>query len=68
MQKAVFVTKLSAALAIAERAKSLGMSNVDIAKHGRIYPHRVRGEMRGYCAFYPVQDGNNIVRNPIMEN
>ena len=67
MQIAVFVSKISAALAIAERSKSLGMSNVDIAKHGRIYPHKVRGEMRGYRAYYPVQDGPDIVRNPIME-
>ena len=68
MQVAVFVHKVTAARAIASRAKALGMSNEDIAKHGRIYPVKVRGEMRGYRAFYPVHDGGNIIRNPIMEN
>ena len=68
MQVAVFVHKETAARAIIQRAKPLGVSNADIAKHGRIYPVKVRGEMRGYRAFYPVHDGDNIVRNPIMEN
>lgn len=69
MERAIFISRTAAHTAIVQRGRAIGMSNEDIAKHGRTYPKIVRGEMRGYEAWYPVEiNGKSAIRNPIMEN
>lgn len=67
MERAIFVSKTRAALAVIASAKRAGIQNEDIAKHGKTFPVYRRGQMLGYSGMYPVQIEPYVIRNPVME-
>ena len=54
---ALFVTREGAARAIIRAVASYGCTDVKVVTRGRVKPIYRRGELRGYHAIYPQQDG-----------
>lgn len=65
-ERAVFISKTSALMAIIKKGRENSLCNETIATRGRAFPKYVRGEIIGFEAWLPPYQGATY-NSPIME-
>ncbi len=66
-ERALFISRTSAHLAMIAEGRRRGLSNEEIAIKGATFPKHVRGEFKGYEAFIPMY-ANAPFNTAILEN
>ena len=65
-ERAVFLSRTSAHIALVRCARQAGLSDERIASKGRTYAQYKRGQMIGYEAWYPMSQDCDV-NIPVLE-
>jgi hypothetical protein len=66
MERAVFVSRAGALMAIVKKGRENALCNETIIKRGKTFPRYVKGEMVGWEAWLPPYEGATF-NSPIRE-